>query len=689
MRCSRARPSGRVSRKPSSRLAGHVPAAVEAVWQRSREQTAGRIGTLEEAIGAMLDDSLNEDLRARAERDAHKLAGSLGMFGFPRGSEIARELEHALAAPAPAQASHLAELTLALSAEIDSRQAGPEENGDGDAEPADGRALLLVGTDPELIERLWAEALERHFRPRSAATSADAHALVALEPPDAAVFDVSFTEGDTAGEAMNLIEKLTGREPPVPVVVLTGSEALLDRVEVSRRGGRAFVRRTRPATHVIDAVSAAMERRGSTRIKLLAVDDDPAISDALAAMLAPSGMEVTTLNDPLRFWEVLAEVAPDLLVLDLDMPTLDGIDLCRAVRTDERYGQLPVLFLTARTDADSVQRIFEGGADDYVSKPIVGPELVTRILNRLERINLFRDLAERDGLTGVATRRRATAVLDDFLAMSDRFEQPVSFALFDLDHFKQLNDRLGHAAGDAALRRLGEMLIDAFRGEDVVGRWGGEEFVVGMYGMARDDGVQRIAEVLESLRREEFTSWEGGSSRLSFSAGVAEYPRDGGDLHELYRAADDALYTAKATGRNRVLPAGSKIDAGPECPDVVVVEDDPMLASVLIDSLETRGYRTRWIDDGQKAVSLLAGASPEVSPALIVLDVDLPGLDGLSILRRLARDDVLRSTRVIMLTARSGEAEVLEALELGAYDHVAKPFSVPVLMQRIRRSLKR
>ena len=665
-----------------------MPAAVEAVWQRSREQTAGRIETLEEAIGAMLDHSLSEDLRARAERDAHKLAGSLGMFGFPRGSEIARELEQALAAPAPSQAFHLAELALALSAEIESRPAGPEENGDGDAPPADGRALLLVGPDPELIERLSAEALERNFRPRSAATSAGAHELLAMEPPDAAVFDVNFAEGG-ADEALKLIEDLTGREPPIPVVVLTGSEALLDRVEVSRRGGRGFVQRTRPAAQVIDAVSATMERSDSARFKLLAVDDDPAISDALEALLAPSGMAITTLNDPLRFWEVLAEVAPDLLVLDLDMPKLDGIDLCRAVRTDERFGQLPVLFLTGRTDADSVQRIFEAGADDYVNKPIVGPELVTRILNRLERIKLFRDLAERDGLTGVATRRRATAVLDDFLAMSDRFDQPVSFALFDLDHFKQLNDRLGHTAGDAALRRLGEMFMDAFRGEDVIGRWGGEEFVVGMYGMARDDGVQRIAEVLESLRREEFTSGEGASSRLSFSAGVAEYPRDGGDLHALYRAADDALYTAKAAGRNRVLPVGSKVGAAPECPDVVVVEDDPMLAGVLIDSLETRGYRTRWIDDGQEAVSALAGASPEVSPALIVLDVDLPGLDGLSVLRRLARDDVLRSTRVIMLTARSGEAEVLEALELGAYDHVAKPFSVPVLMQRIRRTLKR
>ena len=662
-----------------------IPAAIQAIWEKSREEVVRRVGTLEEAIGAMLDGRLDEDLRARAERDAHKLAGSLGMFGFPHGSELARELEQALAAPAPSEAPHLAELTLALVAEIDSQPAESQAN--GDVAPADGRALLLVGPDPELIERLSVEALGRNLRPRSAATCAVARELVALEPPDVAVLDISFTDG--AGEGLQLIEDLAGREHPVAVVTLTASEALVDRVEVARRGARGFVQRTRPAARVIDAVSEAIERRDAPRAKILAVDDDPAISDALEALLDSHGLAITTLNEPLRFWDTLEKVAPDLVVLDLDMPGLDGIDLCRVLRTDERMSQLPVLFLTGRDDAESVQRIFEAGADDYVSKPIVGPELVTRILNRLERIKLFRDLADRDGLTGVATRRRVTAALEDLMAMSDRFGQPVSLALLDLDRLKELNDRLGHQAGDAALRRLGEMLIDSFRAEDTAGRWGGEEFIVGMYGMSRDDGVQRIAEVLEGFRRDQSDDKGGACARVSFSAGVAEYPRDGRDLQELYRAADGALYTAKAAGRDRVLPAASKVTDAPEGPEVVVVEDDPALAGVLVDSLETRGHRTRWIDDGQEAVAALAGASPEISPELVVLDVDLPGLDGLSVLRRLAREDVLSATRVIMLTARSGEGEVLEALELGAFDHVAKPFSVPVLMQRIRRALTR
>lgn len=534
-----------------------VEPAVQAIFERTRDELGRRVKTVEEAVAAMLAGGLDEDLRARAERDAHKLAGSLGMFGVPRGSQLARDLEQALGVldgPAPSEAPRLAELVLALRSELDDGPDGRHGDDHGDPALSAGRGLLLVSPDPVLTERLSGEALRRHLRPRSVASPAGARRLVASDPPDAAVLDLNFS--GAGHEGLELLVDLARSEPPVPVVVLTGSEALVDRVEVARRGGRGFIQRSRPASQVVDAVRETIDRSDRGQAKLLAIDDDPTVSEALSALLAPVGLEVTTLNDPHRFWERLEGINPDLLVLDLDMPDLDGIDLCRAVRADVRFGQLPVLFLTARADASSVQRIFEAGADDYVTKPIVGPELVTRIRNRLDRVNLYRELAERDSLTGVASRRKSTAALEDLIVLGAQFGEPLSLALIDLDHFKQLNDRLGHAAGDTALQRIGAMLTGAFRGEDVVGRWGGEEFVVGTYGMVRDDGIQRVAELLESFRAEEFTGRDGCSARVTFSAGVAEFPRDGRSLDDLYRAADEALYRAKAEGRNRVLPAG-------------------------------------------------------------------------------------------------------------------------------------
>jgi diguanylate cyclase (GGDEF)-like protein len=345
---------------------------------------------------------------------------------------------------------------------------------------------------------------------------------------------------------------------------------------------------------------------------------------------------------------------------------------------------LPVLFLTARTDPDTVREVFEAGGDDYLTKPVVGAEFLGRISNRLERVRVLRQLADTDALTGLSNRRHATEVLDRFVRTAERFGQPLCLAVLDLDRFTAVNDRYGHAVGDEVLRRLGELLSTTFRGEDVVARWGGEEFVVGMYGMSRDDGVQRIAELLERWRRETFASTDAPFT-LSFSVGVAQYPADGGDVQALYRSADGALYRAKAAGRDRVVPAGGHYD-GPAAVDVVLVEDDDVTAGLVLHSLETRGYSTAWLRDGQEAATALVGP---LSPRLVLLDWDFPGRNGLAVLAAMAHAGALERTRAIMLTGRTTEGEILEALELGAIDHVAKPCSLPVLMQRVRRALSR
>ena len=231
------------------------------------------------------------------------------------------------------------------------------------------------------------------------------------------------------------------------------------------------------------------------------------------------------------------------------------------------------------------------------------------------------------------------------------------------------------------LQRLAGLLQHAFRSEDIVARWGGAEFVVGMYGMTREDGVHRLAEVLETLRQECFIGWNGTPFQVTFSAGVAEYPVDGTDIQSLYRAADQALYEARTAGSDRVLPTGwqSGQSQAAQSVDIVLIDDDEALGGLLLHALETRGYRVSWLQDGLSAVETLGGLSPQLRARLI--------LDGLSVLRRLAQDGVVSRTRVIMLTFRSSEDEILQALQLGACDHIAKPFSVPVLMQRIRRDL--
>jgi len=276
---------------------------------------------------------------------------------------------------------------------------------------------------------------------------------------------------------------------------------------------------------------------------------------ALSALLKPWGLHVTTLADSQQFWQVLEATAPDLLILDVEMPGFSGIELCQVVRNAPHWSDLPILFLSAHNDAETVHQVFAIGADDYVPKPIVGPELIARILNRLERTRILHRFAQTDELTGTATRHRAIQDLERLLHLAQRQNQPLCFMILDLDHFKLVNDQHGHEAGDRVLRLLGEHLKHFFRREDVVARWGGEEFVLGLYGMTREQGVKRLTGFLETWNQQEFTDAKNQTFQVTFSAGVAEYSHDGTDLQELYRVADAALYQAKAMGSNRVLPS--------------------------------------------------------------------------------------------------------------------------------------
>jgi PleD family two-component response regulator len=205
--------------------------------------------------------------------------------------------------------------------------------------------------------------------------------------------------------------------------------------------------------------------------------------------------------------------------------------------------------------------------------------------------------------------------------------------------------------------------------------------------MSRSDAMRRMAEVLERFREDEFHA-DDATFRVTFSAGVAAYGDDGKAIASLVQAADDALYAAKLGGRAAVVPAGEAVAEG-ERVDVVVVEDDDVVGDLVVRSLESQGLRSLRIADGERAAAALGGPSPEIPAGLILLDVDLPGLDGLSILRRLASEGTLRRAKVIMLTAHSADAEVVQALELGACDHVAKPFSMPVLLHKVRLALSR
>lgn len=541
--------------RTGAQVAGHDQPGDEArgtvarLWQQMKDSVLDRVTVLEKAVESLRTGSLGEEQRAGAEREAHRLAGSAGMFGFAAGSRLAREAELTLSTPALAEDSmgRLSAVVSALRTELD------QSPDDGQPKPATGdvdtSVVLLVGAEAATSRRMRLEATSRGMRLETAADLDRALALLDALRPAAVLLDLG--PESAIDEGLGILDRIAQVDPGLPVVVITGTDSFTDRLEVARRGGRGFLPHPANAEQAFDAVTRSLNAARSDDMTVLALDDDAVVLAGLRLLLEDAGFRLSTLADTTELWARLHEVNPDLLVLDFDMPGANGLELCRVIRNDLRWAELPVVFLTAHTDAESVQRMFAAGADDFVSKPIVGPELAARISNRLERVRLFRRLANTDPLTGLHNRRKSEEAVGRLITMARRYGLHVSLAVVDLDHFKHVNDRYGHAAGDTVLRRVAAMLREAFRGEDVVARWGGEEFVVAFYGAPVSSAVRRLEDLLDRLRSEDVLS--GTSLSMTFSAGVAHFPADGDDVQSLYRMADRALYRAKEAGRARVL----------------------------------------------------------------------------------------------------------------------------------------
>lgn len=652
------------------------------IWSAHLPGVLARVGVIENAIVALLEGHLSPQVSDDACRDAHALGGSVSLFGFSRASELAREIETAFrSAVALEDAPQLARLAVELRAELAAAILPPDlPSGSGDAE------VLLVTDDPDLGSTLSAALADRGLRTRISGDVSGAERLARRPRFRAVIVDLALESG---GEpTLEIVRRLSVDPDGRPVLALGVNDATEDRVAVARARARAFIARTIPPAEIAQDVVALLGEN-TVSLRVLAVDDDPATVEAIRAMLEPR-FEVVTLSDPLRFWDVLEESRPDVVLLDLNMPVVNGIELCRTLRLDPRWSRLPVLFLTSTTDRQTVTRIYGVGADDFVAKPVGDVELAERIANRIARIQSRALPPGADPLTGVQTRGFFFARLSERLAAGQRRAACALVAL-RIDDLPALRTTHGSAATDRVLERVAELLMATFRGDDLVARLGDVRFGVLMGGFDRKGAQLRVEDLGESLAAERFRG-ATGTFTITVSVGIVATPEDGTDPDELLRAAEDGIGQRSGDRAPRTEgstgPTDTAVPAAQPTIDVVVVDDDNALTELLVLGLRARGYTVESFADGALAAAALAGGEPTVRPRVVLLDVDLPGLDGLSLLRQLATDGTLEKTRVIMLTLRSSETEVLLTLQSGAFDHVAKPFSMPILLERVRLALE-
>jgi PAS domain S-box-containing protein len=368
---------------------------VAGVWNKFKGRVDEQVSVLEETANALAQKALTQKLRKQAQKEAHTLAGSLGTFGFSTGSKVAKKIEHLLKSTKAltiAQRNELCSLVKQLRQEI-------EQNSNetvllvstGDEQPL----LLVVDSGanqqdaPHLntfAEQIKQESAQRGLKVAIATTIEQARHQLYHQHPSVVLIDPSAFPNQK--DSFNLLAELKQRKPPVPVLIFTEKSDFTNRLHMTRTGTHSFLQKPMPMSQVLEAVTQVLQEAPHAEAHVLVVDDDPKIGAVLQTLLSPWGIKVIYLQDPQNFWETLEAVKPDLLILDVEIPEVNGIEICQVVRNDPCWSELPILFLTVHSDADIVNQVFAAGADDFVNKPIVGPELVTRIINRLERIKL-------------------------------------------------------------------------------------------------------------------------------------------------------------------------------------------------------------------------------------------------------------------------------------------------------------
>ena len=663
-----------------------LDSALAMLWDRHRPNIMERISLLELTTADVLRDVIDDEGIVEGSDAAHKLAGSLGTFGFDAASRAALEAE-SLLRESTIDGRLLAETVTTLRASIEevedlSKTGEGSDRSNVTTRPLGGSVALIASADAGLVSRLTAEAAAVGLAISSTDGLPSLEALTRNLPTFLLVDDTA----DGEWTRRELLDFVKSASRLACVVIFSDHEKFDDRVEFAKVGAVGVFARSQNARQSISFLLDVLAERPSVGARVLVLNSGARLYSALEAAQDGFNWNLCVRQYPSGFWEVLEEQGADLVVVEDEGAHVSGADLCHVIRAHPRWHQLPAIVVGAG-DLVSVSKAMAAGADDYLGVDMSPGEMGIRLQTHIDRNRMVQIRSDIDPLTGTQNRRAMDQSLDRLLRLALRRKDPFAFALIEIDEFAQICQREGNTLGDVVLHRLGESILGCFRGEDVVGRWSVDAFALGIYGASCEVARNRITGVLHAFREEGFPTTSGKFTSFTFSAGISSAPVDGSAVSSLERVGETALRRARSVG-NCVVVSGERPREDPEdVTDVVIVEDDDSMGEVIEHALHLRHHNFVRFRDGAAAATALGEGS--VKAKVVLLDVGLPSLDGFGVLQALREKKVLPHTHVIMLTARSSEAEVLRALSLGAAEHLTKPFSIPVLLGRLEQTLSR
>ena len=555
---------------PTDPVESDVQAQLQSLRERYREALSPRLSELDGIWQRLCRDGWDPEQAQQLQRELHSLAGGAPTFGYPELGQTARAMEYQfqqwLEQGRLPQAAECETFRDRLQSLIQQAGTAPIQAGSRPAPPS-SPALLPA----ERLVYLYADAdsagMQRLLEPLQhfgylARVLPDVQALAEAVDRARPLAIVCRLAGDPdAAACMDWLRRWQAAQTrPIPVIFIAGSGGFEARLQAVRVGGYAYLQPPLEISELVERLDGLNAESAQAPYRVLLVDDDVPLARHYALVLGEAGMEVELVHAPETLLERLEALRPDLVLMDLYLPTCTGIELAQVIRQDRGYISMPIVFLSTETDAERQLEALYTGGDDFLAKPVGDLHLVSAVRSRARRSRILDSVVSRDSLTGLLKHTRIKEQLDTEIERARRSGRSLTVAMIDLDRFKEVNDRHGHQSGDAVLKSLARLLRERLRSADSIGRYGGEEFLA----ILPDTDAEGARKVLEDIRRafaaiEHESGGSGQAFRVTLSAGLAVC-RDCPGATELTEAADRALYRAKENGRNRVELAEDTIE---------------------------------------------------------------------------------------------------------------------------------
>jgi diguanylate cyclase (GGDEF)-like protein len=535
--------------------------------QQYMERLQADIPVLANQISALVTLSSQPDWRATLVALMHKfhtLAGSAGTFGLPQLGKLAKNLELQLKqwmsadfAPALAEInSFMAVFQQVQYAHQTGHQVMNLSSGKMDMLQEQKPLIYVLEDDEETAKHLTLTLATFGYQIQSYKRISQLDQALTARLPDALILDISLPDEEQSGLEYIAAFQQTLTEA-LPILVLTSHNSFEDHLRAVRIGARGFFVKPLNTTALEARLQRLLAIRSHEAFRVLIVDDDQLLAEHYALVLQGAGLRAEILLEPAKIYEGLSRFRPDVVLLDVLMPGCSGPELAQLIRLQDEWLSVPIIYLSSETDGERQLAALVKGGDDFLTKPITDTALIVAVFARAQRARQLAEMMTKDSLTGLLQHARVKERLSHELQRSERTGEPLSVVMLDIDHFKKVNDNYGHLIGDQVISSLANLLKQQLRKTDIIGRYGGEEFLLILPDCSQDQAFNLVEQLRKSFATLPF-SFDYQTFNCTFSAGIAQAKApDNTDL--LIAHADKTLYSAKNAGRNQTQlyqPAG-------------------------------------------------------------------------------------------------------------------------------------